>query len=351
MTDKRIYDYCCFIGRFQPFHSGHYSVVKKALEVSENLIIVIGSHNTAQDIRNPLCSEARKIIITNTLASEGINMDRIHFVFQEDHLYNEERWISGIQTAVISIANRKWTPDPIKIGLIGYTKDHTSYYLRKFPHWETIDCTPENDISATQIRDHFFTHGFSTPDWGFGINDTHRRLITQAFETAIERHSLDAEFRVIQEYRKSWQDTPYPVTFQTVDALVTQSGHILLVRRGAYPGYGYWAMPGGFVDQTETLEEACLRELREETKLTVPTPVLKGSIASVKTFDHPNRSTRGRTITQCYHIKLADQDKLPKIKGSDDADKAIWMPLSEFVTMRQYMFEDHFSIIENMLGI
>jgi bifunctional NMN adenylyltransferase/nudix hydrolase len=137
----------------------------------------------------------------------------------------------------------------------------------------------------------------------------------------------------------------------TVDAVVTQSGHVLVVERGAMPGEGLLAMPGGFVNQYESLKDAVIRELYEETKIDVPIPVLIGSIASQRIFDYPYRSLRGRTITEAYHFKLSDREYLPKIKGSDDARNARWISFNDFYFSRSMFFEDHFQIIESMLGL
>jgi bifunctional NMN adenylyltransferase/nudix hydrolase len=56
---------------------------------------------------------------------------------------------------------------------------------------------------------------------------------------------------------------------------------------------------------------------------------------------------RGRTITHAYHIALPHNTELPYVKGSDDADKAKWWPLSE--VKREMMYEDHLDIILNMV--
>jgi len=113
-------------------------------------------------------------------------------------------------------------------------------------------------------------------------------------------------------------------------------------------GKGTWATPGGFIKSNERLEDSMLRELREETKLKVPVPVLRGNIKAREVFDSPNRSLRGRTITHAFLIELPP-GPLPKVKGSDDAEKARWVPLSVFEKMQDQMFEDHYTLVNKML--
>jgi len=136
-----------------------------------------------------------------------------------------------------------------------------------------------------------------------------------------------------------------------VDAVVVQSGHILLVRRRAEPGKGLWALPGGHVGDDRVID-AVIRELREETKLKVPEGVLRGKAQITRNqqvFDDPGRSLRGRTITHAFYLEL-EPGPLPKVRGSDDADKAKWVPLSTFSQMEPQLFEDHFHIANYFLG-
>lgn len=343
---EKKFDFLVFIGRFQPFHQGHKKVVQQALELSKELIIIVGSAERPRCIRNPFIYDERLDMIDTFLGCP----ENVHIGYQVDYTYNDEKWIASIQGTVNSIVHRKWRADPVKIGIIGYDKDHTSYYMKKFPAWEVVNVEFHDGINATDIRNKIFE---STDDSWFDdslgiIKD--KDLLLRLTKTA-SFNKLRNEYKIIKEYRDSWKSSPYPPTFVTVDSIVTQSGHILLVRRRSAPGEGLWAMPGGFIKSNKTVRESMWEELDEETSIDVPKPVIMGSIAKYNYYDDPNRSVRGRTITHAFHIKLADREKLPKVKGGDDADKAKWFSLAHFMTMRPIMFEDHFNIVEHMLGL
>ena len=170
---------------------------------------------------------------------------------------------------------------------------------------------------------------------GFAITQEHAQIVRE------REH--------IETYRLQYRHLPYEPVFVTVDAVVIQSGHVLLIKRKSEPGKGLWALPGGFLNAgtDRSIEDACIRELREETKIKVPDPVLRGSIKDVKVFDKINRSARGRTITHAHKIILQD-GALPKVVGSDDAEKAVWMPLA--AVRSEEMFEDHYNIIQWAVG-
>lgn len=240
-----------------------------------------------------------------------------------------------------------------KIAILGHNKDHTSYYLGMFPTWDFIEIghrvQDANDtISGSAIRNEYFTNG---------REKITKNIVPQPvlefldhFITTDNYSMLKEEAAYIKRYHKSWEVAPYPVTFVTTDAVVVQSGHVLLVRRRTAPGKGLWALPGGFVNQHERLEDGVIRELREETKLKVPVPVLRGSIKATEVFDDPGRSLRGRTITNAFLFDLADQPKLAKVKGGDDAAEARWFPLDIVDEMSDVLFEDHKAIIHTMVA-
>ena len=107
------------------------------------------------------------------------------------------------------------------------------------------------------------------------------------------------------------------------------------------------------VDGSNDGSTALLQKLAtEETGLKVPEKVLIGSIIDQKIFDAPGRSLRGRTVTEAFYISLsheAGNNKLPKVKGADDAIDAFWLPLGK--VKGEDFFEDHAEIIEYFVGV
>lgn len=357
-TDNEHFDYLVFIGRFQPFHLGHKSVINEALKRASNVIMLIGSANLPRSLRNPFTIEERTAMIKGAYDEETAK--RIHCVGLDDALYNDTKWLQYVQAGVKSVTGEiggvnkssfktngiQKNSESVKIGLIGHSKDSSSYYLSLFPNWASVSVPSYQNLSATPVREGYLMGATPTGD---RIPES-SRAVMDAFKKQAEYETLQAEAWFIDHYKKQWQNTPYPPIFMTTDALVVQSGHILLVERRSMPGKGLWALPGGFVDQKETLFDACIRELREETRLKVPEPVLRGSCHSQHTFDDPYRSARGRTITQAFYFQLKNDAKgLPKVKGSDDALRAFWLPLAELDSKK--MFEDHYAIICKMVGL
>lgn len=352
MTRK--YDYLVFIGRLQPPTLAHERIIRTALDLSDRVIVVLGSCNSARTLRNPFTFEERAQMTLSMF--DQADQDRVLFVGQEDYTYQDEKWLVTLQTNVkqkilqtIPGNNHNITLhglSDVKIGLIGHSKDETSYYLSMFPNWPNENVGSIKGVDATSVRDTLFNGGVRSIPVSLVaepvLNWLRDWTSSGAYVTLVEEQAF------VTKYKQQWANSPYPPIFVTTDAIVIQSGHILLVKRGAMPGKGMWALPGGYLNQKETLEQGMLRELREETRLRVPAPVLQGSIQSRETFDDPNRSPRGRTITTAFLIHLKGQRELPKVKGSDDAAHAQWVPISDLCA--EEMFEDHYAIIQVMLG-
>jgi 8-oxo-dGTP diphosphatase len=96
---------------------------------------------------------------------------------------------------------------------------------------------------------------------------------------------------------------------------------ILLIKRKEDPFQGKWALPGGFMNLEETLEEAARRELEEETGIKA------GELIRFDTYDKPGRDPRGRTITQVFVLVWKKEMGIPQ--AGDDAADLSWFPLTE----------------------
>ncbi len=358
MSNKK-YNLAIFIGRMQPLHNGHIPNISNALELADHVLVIAGSANQPRTQKNPFTADERAQMVKQIFPT-----DRVTVIGVEDY-YPDALWLKNVQSAVhqhiidTGIAQTLGClPDAAycsaKIAILGHDKDHTSYYLKQFPNWDFIEIgqrlRAEDGpiIDATHIRDLYFSEGLA--NIGHLVPEKVLDFMTNFYKTD-EYKRLVGEQEYEIRYKKEWalgSPVPYPVTFTTTDAVVVQSGHVLLVKRRTEPGKGLWALPGGFIGQYERLEDSVIRELREETKLKVPVPVLKGSIKWQQVFDEPNRSLRGRTITHAYLFDLEDQPKLPKVKGADDAEEARWFPLDIVDEMGTVLFEDHKSIIQTM---
>lgn len=388
------------IGRFQPFHLGHMLQISEALDQGlNNFKIFIGSANSGRTLQNPFTVAERVQMISlavsdmlivkgcKTVKSEAYSQNitdqqaypiwtitgeksareqvKIEIYPLNDYLYNDDKWKLEFLTALFT-ERSSFKFRPIHT-LLGYHKDATSWYLDEFRELEqAIVKTPykaviggtETMISATDIRERYFldetismTDSYKENGWDT-ILPYKVAFWLELFKVQQPRdwQYVRDEYKFMVNYKQLWAESPYPPIFVTTDALVQQGNNILMIQRRTQPGKNMWAMPGGFLKDNELLETGMLRELREETGLRVSMPVLKRCIVNREVIDNPNRSSRGRTITHVFHIRLEDiSNGLPAIRGASDAVKARWIPLYEVAKMKAEIFEDHWDIIAKLI--
>jgi 8-oxo-dGTP diphosphatase len=103
---------------------------------------------------------------------------------------------------------------------------------------------------------------------------------------------------------------------------VGEEYQILLIQRAQAPYKGQFALPGGFIEMNESLEEAALRELFEETG------VANLHLTQIQTFSDPDRDPRGRVISTCFGCVLDAGERI-QIEAGDDAADADWFGLAD----------------------
>ncbi|MEW5761453.1 MAG: NUDIX domain-containing protein [Candidatus Thermoplasmatota archaeon] len=134
---------------------------------------------------------------------------------------------------------------------------------------------------------------------------------------------------ILSEYENYTKRKP----FITVDAIIPYNEKILLIKRKYEPYKGFFALPGGFVEYGETVEDAIIREVKEEVGVEVKIKALVG------VYSNPNRDPRGHTITIAYlmsspnkkfkignetlEVKLFSFEEIKKMKLAFDHKKIL----------------------------
>lgn len=352
------------IGRFQIIHAGHLEIMFDALEHDmyhkdpAQLIILIGSAYKAPDFKNPFSFEERRELILNAfyeycndhdIEQPWLLANRIKFEPIIDHPYSDEKWLAQIHS-VINKYNDK------DITLIGAKSDESSYYLDLFPQWksEVFEGQLNCGFHATDIRSALYENKLGIwlnenekDDEKIIMNSTYFWLINY-WLVSKQGKNIIKEYEAIKKYKEAAKAYPYPPIYSTVDGVCLYKGHILMIKRKSYPGKDLWALPGGFINQDETLQQAVIREVLEETNLNIDKTLIKAK----EIFDAPNRSLRGRTITTGFLFQLPDYWDIKNIKAADDAADWAWIPLGKITSreMRSQIFEDHVDIITTLIG-
>lgn len=136
----------------------------------------------------------------------------------------------------------------------------------------------------------------------------------------------NAAGQTLEEFLDAYDPYKYQTPSCTTDAAIfsykekldadMKGLKVLLIKRGNHPSIGAWALPGGFVNMKENLEDTARRELEEETGVA---GLLMEQIGAYGDYD---RDPRTRVITTAY-MSLVEEDKV-KVQAGDDAADAAW---------------------------
>ncbi len=347
------YDTGIFIGRFRPFHNGHKHLLQNALSKSTKVIIIVGSAHKATDSRNMFTLEEVEEMIRQSLTED--ENQRITIIGVRDR-GNNTKWCTEIRHKVSELTS------DTNIGIFGHDKDKTSQYLYDFPDWELEIQDKFEDIDATTIRKKLIEGQIETNCIPSGtIEFLEGWIKSPSYKRIIDEHIFMENYNngFVSPSTKKYNIKP---KHYTCDSVVIHAGHILLIQRISFPGRDLWALPGGHVEDDETAEFASLRELYEETRISLSKKELKKSLLYSKVYDDPNRSMRKRTITNAFlyylesnktgtsQAQIKKDFSHPKIRGHSDAKQAKWFPISLVLSdeFSSQLFEDHAIIIEQM---
>lgn len=149
-----------------------------------------------------------------------------------------------------------------------------------------------------------------------------------------------------EEFLKNYDMSKYPNIAVTADLAVftikNSKLSLLLVKRGGHPEKGKWALPGGFVNIDESIDDAASRELYEETNVTVD----NGYLEQLCTIGNPYRDKRGYVVSVSY---VALIPRINKFFASDDAEEVHFFSADDVLSDSFDLAFDHKNIVRKGL--
>lgn len=337
------------IGRFQGYHKYHHEILKKAALENDVLVVLIGSTNKRQSIKNPFTPEQRQEMIEwNIRADEDLKDCRVVFRFIPDHPDNEV-WASYVFGHVAQFRASLDT----KINLYGCNKDASTFYLSLFPHWNQKLTEQVSDFGSTKLREVWFKDhqcAETIQDWSELTTGTLAWLNIQWRYD----QKLQNEWWRFQEDKAKFSGYPYPeqLNFCCGDAVVQCHDYLLMIIR---KDNGCLAWPGGHKNSNESFIQCILRELREETQIPLTDDMLLDCYVSDMMADNPGRSVSSPfpRISLAAHFDISPlfvEGEFPEIIATDDADGYQWVHKADIGILRN-IHDDHAEIAQELLDL
>jgi bifunctional NMN adenylyltransferase/nudix hydrolase len=354
MTTKLL-DFAVFIGRMRPVHLAHMKIIEEALEKADKLVILVGSANRPRSFVVSAFEYAEVLAMLTLLYKHHIASGRLVVMPLDDFVYDHDGWQLNTTRVVNAVVRRTLALEgrrdvdlhSLKVGLAGFGKDASSYYLNMFPEWESIQVGKQFALlSATAVRDAYFQRIPQLSDFALDpriIEYLRDFMHTDEFAYVVrEREAIEKNIR---EYGRG--------PFSASDAVITWRDHVLLVNRDGRVGYGLDAFPGGMLECGETTLQCAFRELNEETRVLDLNPgfqqTLMNSMAGYRLFDAPDRDPRGHYMSHAYHFALPDDFDATSLRMEprSDARAVRLVPISEWGHKKAFL--EHFAILRKFV--
>jgi nicotinamide-nucleotide adenylyltransferase len=294
-----------FIGRFQPLHIGHLSVIDDMNDAKDldEIIIGIGTAQCSHTLYNPFSAEERREMI-----ERSINISKPYTIINIPDINDFPKWVSHVESLAPKF-------DVIYSGntIVKTLFEERGYEVRsgEFSH----------NISATEIRK-MMIEGSS---WGDYVPEGVREVI--------------AEIRGVQRLRNIAARYMQPAV--TADMIINYKDQgIVLIKRKDEPFKDCWALPGGHINTgLESIEETAVRETKEETSLDVKL----NNINLLGVYSNPGRDPRGPYHSTAFYTKV--ESGIP-IAADDALEVGIFKIIPDKLAFdHKIILEDYFQKI------
>jgi len=300
------------VGRFQvpQLTSGHKKLIDHVLENNDEIVIFIGQCTARLDLRDPLPGDVVYSMITSYLELKlNKKGELVRYIVESlpDQSTNDY-WIKMLDERIFDI-----TSEHEDVTLYGGRDSFLNVYSPT-GKYKTQFFDSDDTSEGTRVRKFF------QEDYHDIKNELSKMNSYESFQAGIIHAS----------------SLLFPTSFQCVDVVAwTHSNKIVLIRKKGSP---VWQLPGGFVDVTdETLEDAAVRELKEETGLIAIDPIY---VLSHRINDFRYRNRRDKIMTALYSVFLEEKELL-YMKAMDDAFDICHSSFDDIKCGNTLVLEDH----------
>lgn len=347
--------------RGQVLTTGHCKLIMSAIKEGEETLIVLGSHNSPRTVQNPFTCEEREKMIRSWLRTMVIE-DTVKFLYLEDYQHDDD-WVNELGKLLF----RNKPDNYVRVedrALFTSSKDNDGELRNSWAKGlaKVVNVVPSislssKTINASDARNYLLSQN---PDY-----ESKYKALNKLYKDGIIQLSVSAlilEWFDENNYGKDLYDEYHEcINYEgkygkgsahlTSDSLIvvkkehkTEFGTIvypeyMLIKRGGKVGKNLLAMAGGFVDNNECFEDAAIRELKEETGLTLS----RHNITQRVIADSPNRDPRGRIISIVHIFEVHAWD-LKNLKAGDDASEIVFKTFNNI--KKHELFSDHYDTIK-----
>lgn len=325
------------IGRFQPFHTGHQSLITKSLNECENTVVFIGSANKSRDYNNPLTNEERKETILNSYKGTPA----LHIVFLHDKPTLEE-WVANVYGLINHMSQGEDDVDPSTVTLYVAKKDEPFYTENFLFNTEVVGLS---GISGTEVRKNLYK-GSGTPF--ADMPHSTLTLLKGVLASGHWRRMKEEYNSCVSGKAKATLSHAYSNPIEpVVHAVVVQGTKALLVKRNSVRGYGQWALPGGFLEANESTQEGALRELWEETGIDLKKlQCAQLAVALEENLD----DISVRTLGVNYLFVVKESEEIEVLVDKTEVLDYKWTELADITGDKEILFYNHNLVVQRLMA-
>tara|TARA_R110002073_G_scaffold309611_2_gene479935 strand:+ start:1125 stop:2141 length:1017 start_codon:yes stop_codon:yes gene_type:complete len=326
------------IGRFQPLHDGHLTLIEEARKQGDKTLILVGSPNKLPDYKDPFSYEERKQFLEDSLETLDEIMDEFIIRPLNDEPSDDD-WVANVIGEAISLEE-----DPTQVTIYTSKKDEAFYRKTFLFPVETVNIL---DISATMIRHAWYTDTLWTVEEYLPPSVTFDMADHEDFERlAAESLSVDS-MALTKEEGHPFGNPMEPVSF----AVILQGSELLVGRRGAPRGRGQLGLAGGYVEKNETTLEGCMREVREEMGVDLKHMITSGHAQCLAQAVEENLGDLGtRTLGVNYLFVINPEIELEiQVDGSETTEHK-WLTTKDVYEDKELLFYNHNLVVKRLLS-